>query len=620
MKTLLQFILAFSLVIPYTLLIRPLNMTPVNTLTATEQLLDGFLADRSPETFVYTGPNDVTTWLKEYSGTDSHGAFLLSGELISDSDIHRTAYRLGQARMTSMGFGNLPLRLHPEEAFTNGRHVTVSTAMLEKNHIPLATRLDIFLGEVVHEVLHLKYTDFNSFSDSKLKNSIMNIIEDERIERLGVNETPGYRSCLEACKVYHFADRFHEFPETPGGQILDCFLKLVRFPSSLNPTLVDLHLPVLLEIKDALIPYPSTFSEALDATEKVYAILLRYYSEEDDSDQESGTAKPGNKMNATAERLEKELASVLEVLTGLFDANHRSDDQASRWVENDELKLMEMYGKVEQHVGDNKIVVTRVSNNTSNYMEALAPVRPQAAALAALLNIDTYSYDRMEQGLRSGDLDTNKLAEIRAHSPFIYQREEAGRSRDFVAALLIDMSGSMRGAKIKNAQQVAVLFQEALRRVPRALRFIFGHTTTGLVLPDGSFRRMNEVGCSLAVFEEPGSRQRHSLGNISAYEANYDGIAIREVVRHVRARTQQRGFLIVISDGKPTYQDGLTDTRKAVLEAQAQGIIPIQIAIESNEEDSAAMFDHYVQFTDSANMLHAIGPLIRKAIRKHVLI
>ncbi len=66
------------------------------------------------------------------------------------------------------------------------------------------------------------------------------------------------------------------------------------------------------------------------------------------------------------------------------------------------------------------------------------------------------------RGLRSGSLDTGKLAEAVQGMESIYRRETTARADRMAAGILVDESGSMEAGKIEAARDTAVLLNEAL--------------------------------------------------------------------------------------------------------------------------------------------------------------
>src|SRR5690606_17328868 len=92
-------------------------------------------------------------------------------------------------------------------------------------------------------------------------------------------------------------------------------------------------------------------------------------------------------------------------------------------------------------------------------------------------------------------------------------------------------------------------------------------------------------------------RQRYgddTRGRILALKPGYYtrmGAAIRQATGQLAERRQRRKLLLLVTDGKPNDLDlyegryGVEDTREAVLEARARGVVPFCITIDQQAGD-----------------------------------
>ena len=181
------------------------------------------------------------------------------------------------------------------------------------------------------------------------------------------------------------------------------------------------------------------------------------------------------------------------------------------------------------------------------------------------------------KSMRSGRLDTNKIAEAAQQVPTIYERFGQVTTSKVCVGVLIDESGSMGGSKIQKAREAAIFINEVFKKMPDVELFIYGHTadTNGRDSVD------------MTVYREKGYiTDSFSLGSVEAHANNRDGDAIFAAARRMRGQTENQGLLIVLSDGAPSAsgyggRSAIDDTRKKVTRAQSLGFQVIQIAIEA---------------------------------------
>ncbi len=233
-----------------------------------------------------------------------------------------------------------------------------------------------------------------------------------------------------------------------------------------------------------------------------------------------------------------------------------------------------------------------------NYKNALSKIdTTKAAVLQKLFARKSKNYEFSMKSMRSGRLDTNKIAEAAQQVPTIYERFGQVTTSKVCVGVLIDESGSMGGSKIEKAREAAIFINEVFRKMPDVELFIYGHTAD--IATSGSVDMM--------VYREKGFiTDSFSLGAVKARANNRDGDAILASAKRMRNQTENQGLLFVLSDGAPSAYDyggksAIEDTRKKVLRAQALGFQVIQIAIEEHVP-SRDMFDYFIKMTDIKNL------------------
>lgn len=247
-----------------------------------------------------------------------------------------------------------------------------------------------------------------------------------------------------------------------------------------------------------------------------------------------------------------------------------------------------------------RVNIHRPDADRSRYEESLSRVRRFVPAMSNALRGNGTDRRLDLRGLRSGHLDTCKLAEAVQGVENIYRQERTVRADRMAVCVLVDESGSMEGEKIEAARDTAVLLNEAISGIRNVELYIYGHTTE-----NGQFVKLN------AYREGKAPKDKYVLGSIGADWSNIDSKSIREAASRVRARTREKCLFLVVSDGAPC--EPAENVRKAVKELSRDGFSVVSIGIDF-EYDPSEMYDHHVSMTDMSRLAPELGKMIKKAI------
>lgn len=153
--------------------------------------------------------------------------------------------------------------------------------------------------------------------------------------------------------------------------------------------------------------------------------------------------------------------------------------------------------------------------------------------------------DKRERGKQSGKLDSSRLSAVAAKQTDVMQRIKQGDNKDYSVIIVLDRSASMRGSRIKIAEDALIRF--------------------GLALED-----LNVEVCMIDMYDN--SARVISPFNVSLRQAKGDiltgeiagGTPLSDVIRLARARMRIASgnpILLSITDGLPDdldqYQDEL---------------------------------------------------------------
>jgi Mg-chelatase subunit ChlD len=505
--------------------------------------------------------------------------------------------KLSKQRVRSMTHsGKTNVCLHPDESFTEGKTVYVSTDIFSDKSTTVADAMEVVLGLATHETAHVLYTDFQKKTKSGLHHSIVNIIEDERIERIVCDDFPGYAKDLEAMKSYYFDRKYNKKKPVASepAQLLDCFFRFVRFPKYVDKKIAETYAEKLLAMKGILTPFPETFNEVYNAGEAICEIIG--FSAE-------GKPRAGK---GRCKELE-DLVNVILDCTEKTTAETIAPDKAL----NDPMCRDMITGRTVK-TGNNVCFSKPGIGNKAAY---IASARKTKALSDQIRSFFAKGVTRDAQHVRfldNGNLDDTLIADLVAGNRNVYMSTDSidKSTLFFDIALLVDESGSME-TKMTHAKDCAIMLSEAFSRIKGNQLFVFGFTS--------DFYKQGDT--VIASYIEPASDHRHCLASMEAKQSNRDGLAIAEVGKRIRKFTQRPVVMFVISDGEPacsalSREDAIKETRESVEALHADGIQCVQVGIGTNPETQHKMFHDFVTFIDAKSLPRQLKKILVERSKK----
>lgn len=596
-----------------------------------DELMDDWF-ERDGETYTKIRKKGRLGWEKELEEGESYSAYLL--EAPTQEDLIKRAYTLARETIVVM---DPPFKVNVrittgDSSGTDGKTVMVSTKMFDDPELSVGEKLDAFLGTTVHEGCHLLYTDLSWLK--KLTNKVIfriwNIIEDERIEQLCGEHKPGLANFLEKSKYYHF-DQYYldyivpmekEHPEklTPFIRILNCFLHIIRYPKYLKEEEIVEFGHYLIEVKKVVFPYPITTDDAVKAAYRVFDIIRDFYEEtERERAEREGTGeseeelmgKALKKLMDDAEAADGALSKIAGVPVSVPAADGgggglKEEDLAGAVSADEELLGEICEGTVEVGTAEDSFF-SKMPDDQRVYMDSVSRIKQYAPAIAKIMKGHCKGYKLIHRSMRSGVLDTNKLAEAFQGVPTVYMREGEVKTDKVAVCVLIDESGSMGGSRIQAARDTAILINEAIGTVPNVELFIYGHS--------GDMKR--PYSTEMYVYREKGYVPRFSLGSCRARCQNRDGIAILETAKRVRKQTKNPVLFFILSDGAPCAggyggSSAMDHVRGCVTKTEQLGFNVIQVCI-NHSYDPGKMFRNFVVLENMSTLAIELGKAIKKA-------
>ena len=174
------------------------------------------------------------------------------------------------------------------------------------------------------------------------------------------------------------------------------------------------------------------------------------------------------------------------------------------------------------------------------------------------------------RGMSAGDIDDANLWKMRLGDyQYLYERKDINKAQKHCVGILLDLSGSMRHGRIRDAREVVMMLVEGLRSYPSIKPLVYGHT--------GQINHHEDVDM-VPYIDEFGNDKRHWLAVSEAQCQNIDGTAIKDMAERIKTvQDVQNRYMLVISDGEPSgdnygHEPAYKHTRMAVDKARRDGI------------------------------------------------
>lgn len=464
-----------------------------------------------------------------------------------------------------------------------------------------------------------------------IRDLMFTILNTERVDKKLASRFPGYSKFVQKFKQYKYDKTYEPLDEEEhaGKRLTETITKFLRYPAHVTDEEIEEFSKPLSQIESYMKRngFPTTTQDCDKQAQYLSGVIDKYIVAEEkkeeekgdgDGDEEgdeegSGGKAPKPTKSDMSDLASKLMKSMMNAPDG--DASEEFKDDFEEFTDDMEEKKALSAGHDFSKAGesfDGKVHFIKSDTNKDKYLKDLTKINStKAQVLAKLFSRKAKDYQFSMKSMRSGRLDTNKLAEAIQRVPTIYERFGQVTTNKINITVLIDESGSMGcGDRMIKARQAAIFINEVFRKQPDVQLFIYGHTA-------------DEKGhdCTVRIYREPGSNvDPYALGSARARSNNRDGDAIYGVAKRVRSRTADPGLLFVISDGQPAAhgyngQASINDTRKKVSMAQALGFQVIQIAIDE-EVPSEDMFDYFIKMTNIENLPNDMISYVSKKVDK----
>lgn len=541
----------------------------------------------------------------------------------------------------------------------NKLHIGLKSLVNKK--VPSQVKVDSIIATIYHEMYHKKYTIpglramiglpdkapyyknpdvekwIKEFLIDDTFKSILNIIEDRRIEANGAFDFPGYSFYFEESRKYAFFLHSGKKVLPPYEVYILDFLMMKFLLPELMPKFKETFehgLKVLKDYKGTKQMSEEEFSKNLETHEKVSELFEKMdayinshpgicFSDNFEHVVEATKVLyemiPKDMKDSINQAINKGDIKGFIRLTELAGGKSFTDAEGMD-IPDEILKAMDAVisdelEKIEKEAADalknqeRKVHTEKIKSKDANFgYDDFEIIEDPAGVIDTLLYADAkkisrnicnnlgfldsrFVRDTSTFELSEGELDEDELYSISFDNRNIFQDIEDIPSYALDFGILLDESGSMSG-RIEEAKLAVLSMLLGLKDNKHINLFVYGHTAN------------HGNGKAIQIYKYFNTLQRctdyRKLFNAKARSNNADGYAIEKVAEIMKESKAKDKIMIVVSDGQPSAygyggQSGETHVREVVDRLEAEGITVIQVCM-AYIENSGKMFKHYVPF------------------------
>ena len=537
------------------------------------------------------------------------------------------------------------------DSYTNGKQITISSTISMNN-------IDSVVGTALHEAAHCKYTDFNVLkrlnnvllarninSGREMVSTLLNFIEDRRIDSLVYKNAPGYQGYYRSMyKRYYYSKIVDKALKGPEFREENWESYLFRIINIFNKNTDFSALAKLSEIFNIIdlknIDRLKNTSNSLEVALDIYNILAEHFKNMDSKQRKSQVNK--NKQNSkdnspSKEETKKAFNKQEKFLKGdinkkalskkeniKIEAINKSSIKEAKTSAIDKNGVKRTHRKV--HVIDG-ITDSLIKSNLygvfsiSNFAQRDNIIKGinLGKKLLRKLQITNEQVTLASKRLKYGKIDTKRIYSANFEDDIFYKIDRASY-KPISIHLSIDGSGSMQGKKWDEV----LINTIALGYVSLNMNNIdltISIRTTGI---DPNLSSQTEhIPLLILAFNSKKHtvKDLKKLGNFIARGLTPEGMCLNVLNNYIpKSSYYLDSYLINMSDGFPTFESSafkykgksaILDTAKAVNNIKKKGVKVLSYFIESptgyvklNEliKDFRIMYGKSATFIDPKNV------------------
>ena len=447
-------------------------------------------------------------------------------------------------------------------------------------HVETAT-LDKYLGFVIHEILHVMYTDFTPSASTPYLAQMFNAVEDVRIERKAIaDQILGNVEAVLTKTINLMVSKSMDQVSDWADPRQYAFVFAVYGRRSAKPVPLAQGLEPIFKQASAMIDRTRNSTQALEVAQWIVDQLQNI----DDQGQDKGQDKDqgqdqGQDQDQGQNQGEGEAQDGTQDGTGEAQSDQSgegegegADDQESaptaskaRKPNLQDAREVEPKCKIKKGAANGGTYSKDTAVARDNYHTRPTQSNDLSVTITPKLRFEVRKLfentgtDEFEHGHKRGRLNVSALASIGAGKVNVFKRHLEDGGIDSAVAIAIDVSDSMHGSELDNAVKTAYALIETLEQAKVAIAvYTFGDCVS-MIKPFGmNVRKAKQV-----------------IERVRTNGGTNDYFAIKFGHEMLFNRTEERKILFVITDGDGHVQE----VKRQVYSGSQLGVTTIGIGI-----------------------------------------
>ena len=463
------------------------------------------------------------------------------------------------------------------DSMTDGETVYIASNLKEDT-------IDYTVGLALHEASHVLLTDFkylNKENDTVLKRvykvpeedhnnvfTLINFIEDKRIDNYVYTTAPGYQYYYESMYRKSFYNEIIDenlqkdiFITPTWDAYFFRIINIFNRNSDLN------KLPGLKEVFDLIdiknISRLESTTDSVKVAIGIYNIIKPYLQTEEE--EEGGEQQLTNQEYKTREHVDRQ--------KNFIDSKYRKK-RVHKKVKEQVNKLAESSTKINDYIVNNRHAIpTIITHKWEEYFKNQLPNKHTEDVLKGISSgkrllkyLKSRNLVKKEkfENLKKGKLNPNKLFQASFRNDLFYKIEKENYKDTFIH-ISLDLSGSMRGDKLKKTIQTAVAIAYAACNLKG---FDVEISLRGTFSKKGSYNsKTAEIPLLAYAFnsKKHSYKELYKLSSLKVAGMTPEGICLDQIKNNLpKPSYYQEVYLLNISDGLPNISSAKYNFNTAV--------------------------------------------------------
>ncbi len=340
-------------------------------------------------------------------------------------------------------------------------------------------------------------------------------------------------------------------------------------------------------------------------------------NQQKDKDQQQQQQQQQNVQQNSQSAIDPEQMMKDSVNDLMYDNSKKGKAITPLTLENDRL------------IKKNDIKRTFAKNGLTDYNKTKDQIKGTLSVIKRKLEraLETESQTQNVNNLTQGRLYLrgNNLLNAYKGKDNVHRKNIEGRSIDTAVQIVIDLSGSMSGSKIRTAQQTCVALVETLQGIDGVEIEVLGYSNNGKYsnISTNGLNVHRTEGLDLVIFKDFDDALRDTkqcVGGINnaIRDCTPTGDAILESVKRLVKRKKNKRLMFVLTDGEPGGYSYNENNPKQMCKDVVKFVESLNIPCIAFGIQAPEIKDTFSKFV-TVNDLNDLGSSVFEVLSKHLL-